>query len=331
MSGQEYPNNLQQMDISNHLLKNANLLKQRMKMDGYLYFSQILPVEELFALRAKITSVLADCDWISGGKDKMEARSICMPAREGEEEYFRVHDQLVKVEELYRLAQNPKLLEVMKLVLGDGAFPHPLSIIRLVFPNNPEITTPPHQDFRNNQGTDQLTAAWIPLSDCPISMGPIAVLKGSHNMGVLPLEFHLGPGNRRATITNEVAKLTWVSTDFKLGDVLLFPALTVHSALENRDPERMRLSVDFRYQLEGEALVEQSLNPHFQRVSWSDIYKTWKNSDLQYYWQTLKFRMVEWDQTLQDLPDDHLPEAVRLSRKYNVERLSRFQKKADTN
>lgn len=58
-------------------------------------------------------------------------------------------------------------------------------------------------------------------------------------------------------LDDRCANLRWVGTDFNLGDLLLFPALTVHRALHNLDTRRMRLSVDFRYQREGEALTEQ--------------------------------------------------------------------------
>ena len=137
-----------------------------------------------------------------------------------------------------------------------------------MFPSEPEVSTPPHQDFLNNQGSPQLTAAWIPLGDCPMKQGTLAVLRGSHRYGVLPLEFSLGPGNRQAVVPNELRdRLTWVTNDFSAGDVLLFGALTVHASLHNATG-RMRLSVDFRYQCEGEPASDLVLEPHFDRLSW---------------------------------------------------------------
>jgi len=99
---------------------------------------------------------------------------------------------------------------------------------------------------------------------------------------------------------------------------LLFTALTVHKAMENYNLERMRLSVDFRYQLEGEALTEGCLHPHFKRVSWEDIYRDWKSEELKYYWRSKHFEEVLWDPTLHELPPDHGNEAWEQQLAYNI-------------
>lgn len=319
-----YPAKLGNLDVANYLLDDPSGLREKMADQGYLFFKKLIPPELLIELRGHVTRVLADKGWIRPDRDESLAHPICLPHREGEDEYFRVHDELMKLQKLHELPHAENLLSVMQQVLGESAFPHPLSIIRLVFPNNPEITTPPHQDYRNNQGTPNLTAAWVPLGDCPISSGPLAILEGSHKLGLMELDFHLGPGNRRAILSEETRGLKWLSADFQLGDVLLFPALTVHSALENRHPNQMRLSVDFRYQQEGEALVSQSLQPHFQRLNWDEIYKEWTSVDFQYYWRTKHFELVPWDESLQSLPSDHIKEAVAKSRNYKKIREQRF-------
>lgn len=325
-----YPSNLQPMYEANELLADtsnaagaaethakASALRARLQADGYLFFRQIIPRQVLLELRDQITRILADIGWILGGERRMAAEAIGMAQREGEPGYFDALDRIVKLEALHSLAHEPHLLAVMRQVLGDSAFPHPLSITRLVFPNNPEITTPPHQDYRNNQGTANLTAAWIPLGDCSIEQGALAILEGSHKAGLLPLQYHLGPGNRGAVLGADLLKLRWVAADFEAGDLLLFPSLTVHSALENRHPRSMRLSVDFRYQLEGEALTEGCLKPHFDRVSWDEIYRDWKSKDLQYYWRKKHFAVVPWDDTMHWLPEEHIKDAIRQGNAYN--------------
>lgn len=318
-----HPDTIYPMYEANELLGNIEALRQRLKDDGYLFFRNIMPTARLVELRDKITRILADLGWILDGAERLEAKAVGLPQREGEPGYFEASDRLVAVEELYRLAHEPALLNVMRQALGDSAFPHPLSITRLVFPNNPEITTPPHQDYRNNQGTVNLTAAWVPLGDCNIDQGGLAILEGSQKAGLLPLQYHLGPGNRAAVLSEDLLKLRWVGADFKLGDVLLFPALTVHTALVNHDPERMRLSVDFRYQLEGEALTEGCLHPHFNRISWEAIYANWKSKEFQYYWKTKKFMITPWDDNMHKLPESHLKEAIRQGIVYNKLREAR--------
>ena len=314
------------MEESDHLSESAEELRRKIANDGYLFFRGVIDRRKILKLREKVTAILAQMGWIEGGDNSMQAKAIGFPFREGEDGFFEALDAIVKLEELHALAHDSALLDLMKRVLGDTAFPHPLSIMRLVFPNNPEITTPPHQDYNNNQGTENLTAVWIPLSDCPIELGSLAVMKGSNKLGLLPLEHHLGPGNSRAVLPAPHAEAPWVTADFRMGDVLLFPALTVHSALENTDPSRMRLSVDFRYQQEGEALTEQCLLPHFNRISWEQIYHDWKSSDLQYYWRHKKFSVVDWENPLLRLPEDTAGEAYKQGIRYSKLRKQRHAK-----
>lgn len=286
--------------------ENAAELQRRLGRDGYLLFRNVLDRNKLLDLRAQITSILAELKWIAGGAEQHRARVIGLAYREGEDAYFKALDRLVMLEDLYALAHDENLTQILKNVIGESVFPHPLSITRLVFPGHPEITTPPHQDYRNNQGTPNLTASWIPLGDCNREDGGLAVLEGSHRCGLLPIQYHLGPGNRTAKLPPAVSALRWVSTDFKLGDVLLFPALTVHSALHNTDPDNMRLSVDFRHQLEGEGLTPVCLEPHFGRCSWEEIYAGWKSDRYKYYWKSKRFLQVPWDATLLKLENDPL-------------------------
>ena len=73
--------------------------------------------------------------------------------------------------------------------------------------------------------------------------------------------------------------------------------------------ETMRLSVDFRYQLEGEALTPICLQPHFERLSWDEIYADWQSDELQYYWRDKDYVEVPWNPALHELPPEHVDEA----------------------
>jgi hypothetical protein len=82
----------------------------------------------------------------------------------------------------------------------------------------------------------------------------------------------------------------------------------------------MRLSCDFRYQREGEALVARSLQPHFARLDWDNIYSGWKGAAPRRYWESLHYELVAWDESYHHLPDEHLRDAVRLQRAYERRR-----------
>jgi ectoine hydroxylase-related dioxygenase (phytanoyl-CoA dioxygenase family) len=284
------------MRSSNDLLGDADALRDRFADDGYLYFREVLDADRITALRRRILKVLADRGWVKDVPLLMKGVAAIPPVREGDEEYLECYDEVQKLEEFHTLAHDPQLLAIMQHVVGPTAFPHPLKIARLAFPANYEVSTPPHQDYPNNQGTPNLTAAWVPVGACPVELGGLAVLRGSHKYGVLPLDISLGAGNRQARVPPDMLeKLRWVTTDYALGDVLLFGAMTVHASLHNASEFFMRISVDFRYQQEGEALTPICLEPHFERLSWDDVYADWSSRDHQYYWKDLDFETVPFE------------------------------------
>lgn len=301
---------------SRDLLGDVEGLGARLSRDGYLYVSRALPPESLAALRDDILGILARHKWLDPEFPAAQARCGRAPVNEGEESYFPVYDEVQKLESFHGLAHTPALTELMQRVVGPTAFPHPLGIARLSFPDNQECTTPPHQDYPNNQGTDALYASWIPLLDCPMSLGGIAILEGSHALGLLPLSFSLGAGARRAVLPEEASGLRWLSTDFSVGDVLVFGSLTVHAALPNLSEDRFRLSVDFRFQEEGQPLCARVLKPHFERLDWDEIYSGWTSKKHQYYWHGKEYPVVEWDSSMHELPPEHMKEATAQTRAY---------------
>jgi ectoine hydroxylase-related dioxygenase (phytanoyl-CoA dioxygenase family) len=284
------------MAVSNDLLGDPEALRTRLDRDGYLYFSRVLDREKILHLRQRMLLTLRDCGWVEPALLKL-GRAAIRPVREGDPEFFVGYDAIQRLEEFHELAHDDTLLAIMREVLGDTAFPHPLKIARLIFPENFEISTPPHQDFPNNQGSPNLTATWIPVGDLGPEHGGLAILRGSHRWGPLPLTTHFGAGNRCAVLPVEMLEeCRWVTTQFAAGDVLVFPSLTVHAALHNMSGFFMRLSVDFRYQLEREPLTAGCLEPHFQRLSWEEIYAGWSSKAHRYYWRDLDYELVSFEE-----------------------------------
>src|SRR6266540_2989560 len=156
----------------------------------------------LMDVRSRTAAICAARGWFKPGTDAIDAITVAQPSVEGEERYFEVYDEIQKLEAFHAVPHHPTVRAYMTALLGDSAFPHPLSIARLSFPSNETWTTPPHQDYPNNQGTEDLYASWIPLSACPVELGGLSILRGSHKFGVAPLEFALGPGDRKSTRLN---------------------------------------------------------------------------------------------------------------------------------
>lgn len=305
---------------SSPLLSSPEALRRRFQDEGYLYLRGLLDVSRVRALQEDIFACCREKGWFDPGTTSIEnGPPVVVPVNEGEAPFFRVYDEVQKLESLHTQAHDSDITRVMRMLLDETAFPHPLSICRLIFPDNNEAITPPHQDYPNNQGTTELYACWMPLVDCPVERGGLAMLPGSHRYGLLPLEFSLGPGNRQAVVPAELAQQSWVGGDYRPGDVLIFHSLMLHRSLPNLT-DRMRLSVDFRYQSVHEPMTESCLNPHFGRLSWDQIYAGWASREYQYYWRKLPLKFAPWTTRYHDLPDDHIKEATRQFWRYNAHR-----------
>lgn len=317
---------LAQIEASNDLLNDPLALKARFAERGYLYLKGLLPRDMLVALQAEIFNICQKHAWLDTSASSFDnAISHAEPTVEGEDAYLRAYDDVQRSESFHSLPHAPQLMKVMQSLLDETAFPHPLSICRLVFPNNSETTTPPHQDFPNNQGTEDLYACWIPLVECPQKRGGLAFMPGSHKQGLLPLEFSLGAGNRQAQLTEAQKTGTWLTGDYQIGDVLIFHSLMLHRALDNQGTS-MRISVDYRYQSAHQPLTAGCLEPHFKRLSWSEIYQNWKADTFQYYWHNIPLKPASWTNKYHQLPDSHMGNAIKLTRLYKQNRSERSKK-----
>ncbi|MCL4505438.1 MAG: phytanoyl-CoA dioxygenase family protein, partial [Chloroflexi bacterium] len=154
-----------------------------------------------------------------------------------------------------------------------------------------EITT--IEDYVHIQATPETYTAWTPLSDCPQALGGLAVLAGSHKLGLLPV--HRANGAGGLGIDTDDIDLPWHTVDYQAGDVLIFHSFVVHKALPNRTADQVRLSTDYRYQGVSRPIVADGLEPHYGRLGWPEIYKGWRRADLQYYWRDLSLKTVARD------------------------------------
>ena len=73
----------------------------------------------------------------------------------------------------------------------------------------------------------------------------------------------------------------------RVGDVLICHSLTAHQGQDNESGDRLRISLDYRYQPMSHPVREDSLEPHMHFTDWEDIYAKWDADDpLKYYWRT---------------------------------------------
>lgn len=278
---------------STDALAQPEVLRGRAAEQGFLFFRGLLPREPLREARRQILEICARHGFLAPGTEpEAGIAAEGVRYREGHPEYMAAYDEIQRLEAFHALAHQPALLEALRTLFGEAVLVHPRNIARVMFPQNNTFTTPAHQDYVHIQGTEETYTAWFPLSDCPRELGGLEVLPGSHRFGVLPVRSAYGAGG--LGVETEALGLTWAGGDFACGDVLLFQSLCVHRAVDNQTPDRVRVSVDFRYQGVSRPVVPSSLQPHFNRLSWDEIYQGWERADLQYYWRELPLKVVEW-------------------------------------
>ena len=288
----------QELRISNDIMEDAEALRERIDGEGYLFFKRLQKPEKLIELRRQMLTVMQEAGWLIAGTDPVDGiADISRQCTEGDVEYSDVYHQVYRLEAFHRSAHWPEVMEIMAKVVGKPVLPHPHKVARLWFPQYTAHTTPIHQDFVHFQGNFETYTCWAPIGDCPIELGGLAVLPGSHKIDkVMDHHFSLGAGSLCIN-TDELAD-NWHTTDYEIGDTLIFPALTVHKALPNLTEDRLRVSLDNRYTATDSIVSDHMLEPHlngFNQLKWDDVYQDWGSDEFKYYWKNLGLTMVPRD------------------------------------
>ena len=285
------------------LIDDGDALRERAATDGYLFFRGLLPPDALLPVRADLLGVVAKHGWLTGeatGTLNVEALAAVPESamRTDIGVSAAAYDDVQRLESVHRLPHHPRLLALYRTLFDDDVLVHARHIIRMISPHPAVFPTPAHQDFPLVQGTQNTWTCWFPLGDCPRTMGSLKILSGSHTLGYLPLKRARGAGGITVqTCPDEDDKLDWIEGDFELGDVLTFPALTVHKALPSQFKDRIRLSFDVRYQALSEPVEERSLRPHCG-LTWEQVYESWESDEFQYYWRKLPLKLSSWNPAL---------------------------------
>ncbi|MCX5663004.1 MAG: phytanoyl-CoA dioxygenase family protein [Planctomycetota bacterium] len=242
---------------SNDALADPATLRTRLSRDGYLFFRGLAPRARVLDLRRQILEFCKEAGWLDAKADLMDARwSGVGPYAENEAPYMQVYRRIVHLPLFNDLPRDPAYMGLMERILGGTVLNHRMHIGRVSFPNNPLQTTPPHQDFHYIAGTPETYTIWTPLGETPLDLGGLAVLRGSHRGGYLEhVEF---PGQKYAAFGLGDDRLPhddveWRASAYHPGDCIVFHSHTVHKAMPNVTGTHLRLSMDNRYQRQGEA------------------------------------------------------------------------------
>lgn len=264
----------------------SRALQDEIGARGYLLIRGLLPDRALSPLLGEITEVLYSVGWLLPDRYPLERMADPSAACGDPDPLFKqAYQEIFNLESFHALAHHPALKEVMSMLVGEQLLIHPKPIGRLIFPNCERLVNHAHQDYQFMNGDTECFTVWIPLHDCPTDQGPLQILEGSHRFGV---QSH----NKANLHVPEIPEGTavgddWVGGQINAGDVLIFHSLTVHAASPNVS-DRLRVSLDFRFQDYGRALNPANLAFAGESgKSWEKTYANWRSNDLKYYWKRM--------------------------------------------
>ena len=279
---------LKELRVSNDAMNDPEELRHRISEEGYLFFKGLQDPDKLWALRREMLTKMQEGGWLVAGSDPMDGiADISAQCTEGDPEYTDVYHEVYKLEAFHRSGHWHEVVDMVAKIVGREVLPHPQKIARLWFPKYTEHTTPIHQDFVHFQGNFQTYTCWAPVGDCPTELGGLAVLPGSHKLNKV-MEHHFSLGAGSLCVREDELSGEWHSTNYEVGDTLIFPALTIHKALPNLTEDRLRVSLDNRYQAVDDPIAEHMLEPHlnvFNSLKWEHVYQNWESDALKYYWK----------------------------------------------
>lgn len=233
------------------LLNNAAGLRELAERDGFLWLRGLFPVDTVLALRAAVEEFARRTGWL---EDDGRAKAGKRVGDYMDPEWVNLQVHVQNREEMWALGDHVAIHQALRAAEGRSSYLN-LSTANTcrVFSPHEDMATQPHQDAHYFRLIADFWTVWVPLGDCPVELGPLALLAGSHRGGMLD---HTGHG----IVDGGVAMpedTVWSAGDLSCGDAILFRPLTVHRSLPNRSGGRLRMSADYRYGFwEGEAAVD---------------------------------------------------------------------------
>jgi len=273
-----------------HELRMCDLTTETLRTEitskGYVLIRDLLPRSAVDTVLGDVTQVLSVAGWLRTGYDPRDrVAEYGAACGDPDPTFKRVYQEVFNLESFHALPHQSALREVMRMLVDDLVLVHPKPIGRLIFPHCERLVTHAHQDYEFMGGDPEFFTVWIPLHDCPVDLGPLRILEGSHRFGIqdhrrenlhvpeIPIQAAAGDG--------------WVAGPLNAGDVLIFHSLTVHGASPNLS-DQLRLSLDCRFQDARRVLNPANLVFAGESgKSWEKTYAGWHSDELKFYWKKL--------------------------------------------
>jgi ectoine hydroxylase-related dioxygenase (phytanoyl-CoA dioxygenase family) len=249
------------------LLDDVDALRQQMQENGYVYLPGYLGRDRVTAARRVFIDSLQRAGALVPGHDPMDG--VIRPGAAVGFTGGRLETLFENWRPIHDVLYTGPMIAFFERFLDEAVLHYDFTWTRQV---NPGPATALHSDVvYMGRGTHELFTAWTPMGDNGFDLGGLIVLEGSNNHDGLAKSYFKQDvdafcenkpearawGKSWATagalrgsanqLRRSLGGQRWVTSDYKMGDVVLFNVYTVHGGTDNRS-DRVRLSTDTRYQ-----------------------------------------------------------------------------------
>jgi hypothetical protein len=247
---------------SDDILNDTSALRERLEQESYLYIPNFFPREDVQTVRTEFLQRLQ----ASGALNPDFPLEDAIPSGKGFHAQRTICSQNHMLRE--RVVFSERLMQFYSRLLGGESRHYDHVWARVVAPGP---GTSPHCDLvYMGRGTHNVMTAWVPYGDVSLQLGGLMLLEKSHlqqerlrnyleqdvdtycsNRG--PYKSKSGLLSKNPVTLREKIGGRWLTTSYRMGDLLTFGMKTVHGSLDNHD-KSYRLSTDTRYQLASEPI-----------------------------------------------------------------------------
>lgn len=290
------PEKFGELRESNDILNSVEAMHQRMDEEGYLFFRELIPPDEVLEARREILLKYAIVGEIDPRQPLMDA--IYSDDTAIDKVNLRAFSESVRTGQAYlNVVLNQQVMNFWEQFMeADEVHCYDMRWPRFV---RPKEGCGFHYDGPYmNRGTSKLFTSWIPLGDVSQEEGALIVLENSHKADDLLNTYAKKDADKDKLVwlSTDPVKLQdrfggrWLSTNFKAGDVLCFTMHTLHGALDNNSPiGKCRLTSDTRYQPANEPMDERWNGDNFEAHGREMVFFPglghWNNKNFQDEWK----------------------------------------------
>ena len=255
----QFGDEVEELHDSSSDLNDYELLRQRMKDDGYLFLRSFHDVKKVKEAAAWTLNAVERKGGIKLGTKFIDGY---ISKKNESYNFFRETD-IAHAKAILDVVNSKKTFNFFERFLGGEVITFDKRWLRCMAKGGNNHF---HYDtVYLGRGTKNRYTMWTPITEIEINRGPLVICLGSHNNQKIKTTYGntdtdkdlteaVFSKNPRELIDNFGFKLA--TTHFNQGDVLIFGLYMMHASIPNRS-NKYRISIDTRYQLAKEEKDER--------------------------------------------------------------------------